>query len=227
MAEADVDDVALVAQRYLTIRGRVLFAEASKAPGVVSIVAEPANGDPGLGLSVARTSRDDPTGTFELAGLKPGFYSLRVTPPDGWLLEAVSCGTPVCRGASVDISTQEIDSISIRLNDKQTQFIGLVRDQAGRPVVEVAIVLFPSEREQWRGYGFTPHRIRAVRVTEQGSAQISGMPAGRYLAAVVPLADIKAWQRPDYLDELSKRAVSVTIQWGNETRITFQKNTER
>jgi hypothetical protein len=64
-------------------------------------------------------------------------------------------------------------------------------------------------------------RYRDIRVTGQGKFGAVAMPAGNYLAAIVPAEDSDRWADPDYLDSLRAVATPFTITDGATTTITL------
>jgi hypothetical protein len=64
--------------------------------------------------------------------------------------------------------------------------------------------------------------IRTIRPNIEGRFAISGLPAGRYLAAAVEVLIDGQWFDPVFLEGLRKGAVPVTLNEGGAESVTLR-----
>ena len=182
------------------------------------IELEPASGNPSLGIPRSTRPEDgDPQDFFIIEGLKPGEYVFRIT------LGASRFTVKSITIDGVDYTTKPIDAslltsrseAQVTLTDRLTTVRGSVRDSRG-PVIDAAVLVFPADRNQWKGYGLRPNRLRTAPLAGSSSFVIDGLPAGDYLAIAVSAAQVSAWQDPKFLERAAALATRFTLQWGEE-----------
>lgn len=185
-----------------------------------TIVAEPAFGLATLGIARAeRPSQDDPQDRITLPGLRSGAYVFRVTTGAArYIVKSITVDGVDCTRKPLDTTTLTARSeLVITLTDKLIEFRGTVSEGTG-PAAEGAVLVFPAERAEWRGYGLTPQRLKAAPLAGSGAFVATGLPAGDYLAVAVPNAHMSGWQDPAFLEKMAALATPVTLSWG-ETRL--------
>jgi hypothetical protein len=190
-----------------------------------TIAAEPANGNPSLGLPRSnRPTEADPLDVFHIDGLKPGEYVLRVG--SGLARYAVKSITL----DGVDITNKPLDASAIgprsevvmTLTDKMIVLSGNVHDDRGM-AAGGAVLVFPVERDQWSRYGLTPLRIRAVPLAGTSEFSVSALPAGDYFVVAVEASQLSAWQNPGFLSRAAAVATRVTLQWGDARTLALTR----
>jgi Carboxypeptidase regulatory-like domain len=89
---------------------------------------------------------------------------------------------------------------------------GHVTDATSAPVSSYTVIVFPTDRNKW---SVTPRLLRLARPTQDGSFEVTGLPAGEYwVAATDPVEGTDAsgdWLKPETLEHLSFRATRVTL----------------
>jgi hypothetical protein len=89
---------------------------------------------------------------------------------------------------------------------------GHVTDATSAPVSNYSVVVFPTDRAKW---SVTPRLFRLVRPAEDGSFEVTSLPAGEYwVAATDPMEgdDVSGdWLKTETLERLSFRATRVTL----------------
>jgi len=183
------------------------------------IIAEPAFGLPTLGIPRAeRPAADAPQDLVTIPGLRSGAYVFRVTSgADRYTVRSVTVD-------GVDYTNKPLDTTAlngrselvITLTDKLIELRGTVSDGTG-PAPDGAVLVFPAERAEWRGYGLTPQRLKAMPLAGSGTFVLSGLPAGDYLVVAVPTSHLSGWQDPAFLEKAAAVATRVSVSWG-ETR---------
>jgi hypothetical protein len=244
VAEADIVNLAVTLNRSQTLTGRFVYegttrttivetpvfgagGRSSTAVAVTettprpvrmpTISAEPAHGSPSLGLprslSMADSGPDDP---FTIDGLKGGEYVLRVQSAGSrfWVKSITIDGEDYTH-KSLDASRPgRPREVLVTLTDKATTLGGSVRDGQGAPT-PAAVIVFPVEREQWIGYGFTPVRIKATPVASVAGYEFEGLPPGDYHVIAVDPSFVTAWQDPAFLAKAVSLATRVTLSLGD------------
>ena len=220
VAGHDVTNIAVVLQPTISLSGRLVFAGRDTKPLVQTafLTAEPANGDPALGMPY-NDERND-LYAFHIAGLLPGPYVLRVRGfgiGDVWTVKSITAGGRDITNGTIDGGAgRSYDDIVITFTDETTEIRGGVVDAKGAPPpLASGVIAFSADRAQWMNYGFTPTRISSTLVTSNGSYKIRGLPAGDYFLVAVDEAHVDAWQDPAFLESAARQAIRVTVGWGD------------
>ena len=186
--------------------------------------AEPASGDPTLGRPRSAVGVDaTTTDQFTIDGLKPGEYLLRVPARAGaFTIKSISMAGEDYTHRPFDPATARgLDDVVITFTDRITRIEGVVRDQNG-PIEQAAVIAFPVERDQWRGYGFTPPRLVSTPIAGTPDYRIPALPAGDYFLIAVDSSLVSAWQTPGFLEKAAALATRVTLEWGDTKTVDLQ-----
>lgn len=172
------------------------------------------------GVSVPVTDGISPDGTFVLTGVQGLRLFATRAPVGGAVYHHTSVAGEDVSERGIDV-TADITGVEIHLTSRPTRLEGAVVDAAGTPVPVARILVFSIDRSGW----LTPgnRRYRDLRATGIGKFTAVALPAGNYLAAVVPDEDSDRWADPDYLDSLRSRATPFTVTDGSTTAITLIK----
>ena len=216
----DVSDVVVPLRGAARVSGHVRFEfdpnqpQPAQPPGL-SVMAEPANGSPMLGLPRANADRNDPTRAFALEGLLPGRYLLRAPLGLDWRIKSITYGGRDYTYVPFDTTTaQAFDGVVITVTNAVASIIGSVRDGQGAPAVGARVIVFPFERAQWTQFGLAPPRIRSAMTTNLGTYRIGSLPAGDYYVVAVPDARRTDWRDPAFFVRAAALAAHVTVGWG-------------
>lgn len=227
-----VTNLAMRLEAGLTVSGRLVFRAATtpqpsaedlaRARVTLSPVAEGGTAD---AVSSARSSvsaNATADGTFAVAGLVPGSYRISVTMPGvrtgptsatgAWSLESVEAG-------SADVSDRAIEllpglavpAVVATFTDRPTVLDGTVIDQASRPAHGYPIVVFPTDRSEWRPGS---RRVAVARPATDGRFRFVGLPPGSYYMAAVVSIDAGDLDDREFLEELATAAVTVELKAG-------------
>lgn len=162
---AGARDVTLTAQRGLTISGRVVDAEKKPVPGCwVNAQAEAK----GANQWVGTMSKDD--GTFEIAGLGEGTFTLNVQRPsvDG------NNSRPQ-RRTQVAAGTKDVEI----LLEEGLVIEGVLLDASGKPLAQVHIAANPIPDPDRPDDGEVVHG-QGAQTGADGKFRIGGLTPGRY-----------------------------------------------
>ena len=214
----DVVDLLVPMQAGVSMRGEIV-TEATRGEGTVqtsvSLRAEPANGDTGLGQpsfsrSAAQSAGASPN-EFVLEGLLPGAYLLRG--PTG--IKSIMWNGRDYSDTPFDTTTgRDIAGVVITLTDQTTILNGSIRDRSSQPAANTAVIVFPADRTRWTNYGISPSRIRSSPGSTRGAYTLRGLPAGDYLIVAVDDDQIGRWKDPGFLEIASRVATRFSIGWG-------------
>jgi protocatechuate 3,4-dioxygenase beta subunit len=228
VAAPEVKDLVLEMKPGVTLRGRIDWEGAIQAPqvtvagggpagsprpGTTPIAAEPADGNPQLGMPPGRY--DLATRTFEIPGLLSGAYKFRML--GGILIKSI-----VWEGRDVtyepfDASQgHDFNGIVITMTDKAGVIEGTVRDENGNRVPLAAVLAFPTDRRQWSRFGYAPQNLQSAQTTSKGAYSLK-LPAGEYYVVAVPVARAGDLYDPAFLAALAPRADIVKVEW-DQTR---------
>ena len=120
--------------------------------------------------------------------------------------------------ATVDRLEAEKDDITgvvITLTDQTTTMSGTIRDRAGQPAANTAVIAFPADRTRWTNFGIQSAYIRSSAGSTRGAYTLRGLPAGDYLIVAVDDDLLTRWKDPAFLEAASRIATRMSIAWGD------------
>jgi hypothetical protein len=218
LTDRDLSGVSVPLTRGVTISGRIDFEAVSGRSGgagmpILSIAAEPANGDPSLGQPRATLERTGASLPFTLEGLQRGEYFLRVILGT---VKSITANDKDYTYRPIDTTNSgDISGVVVTITQQAARLSGAVRDTQGRTITSgAAVVCFPAEREQWSKYGLQPSRLRSATVSNAGLYQLPVLPAGDYLLIAVDDSLADGWKDPAFLAKAAGAADRVTLAWG-------------
>jgi hypothetical protein len=210
----DLTSVVLTPRKTSSISGRYVYEGVRSNVanmGVALLTALPARGQAALGIHRSRDNYAGPD-TFIIDGLPPGQYALDF---------ALRRKSIICEGRDYaylpfDMSEgHDFSDCVITVTDKSIAVTGSARDDSGKGLSDIGVILFPVEREQWTAFGFSPLRIKSVQATNAGFFRFQSLPAGDYFAIAVPAVLVNAWVEPGFLELAAAQATSLHLSWGD------------
>ncbi len=223
----DVLDVTVQLRPAAKITGSMVFEQDPQKnvprPQFVSLRAEPANGDPRLGLPRSDSRPDSAGDEFEIPGLQPGRYLLRANVATPWLVRSVTAnGKDVTHTPLVATGGQDFSEVVVRLTTAGAIVRGTATDAQGQAISGAAVLLFPAEPSGWTDFGLWPTRIKTISASNTGTFQLPAVPAGDYYAIALPREQIDAWQAPDFFKQAAPRAMRFAIGWGETKTVDLR-----
>lgn len=215
------EDVSVQASVGFKVRGRIFIDGAPAIADVAAklqVLAFPIyTGISGQALpSQASVGAD---GTFLLEHVH-GTRRLSASGP-----AAASLYRVLFRGRDVSESGVEVESdtdgVELHLTTKPSRLEGSVRDVNGAAVPVGRIILFSPDRADW--VRPVTRRFRDVSLKGDGTFVSVGLPAGNYLAVLVPESGRDRWADPDYIETLRPFATPFTISDGATTTVVLTK----
>jgi hypothetical protein len=216
VGNSDISGVDLALQPAGVVRGRVVFDDPAKADPAMrfTVMLEPANGDPSLGLPNATTDAGDTTYAVTIAGVQSGRYLVRVSQFRGWRVKSVTVrGIDVTDSGIEGVPGREYDEVVVTVTNTATELTGFVRDASGRPATG-AVILFPIDPNRWVDYGLTPDRLQSVTAARDGSFKLTAHRDGEYFVIAVPRSQSDAWWDPKFLAAAAPKATRISLKPG-------------
>ena len=183
----DIENVRIVTTPGRRLAGRISVDGAPAAPEVLNRL-KIWTVDRRSGLSVSTTLSGasaivQPDGTFEVRGVSgTRAFDVNGLPP-GWALKSVRTGGMDVTDSGVELRDADLTDLEVSLTAKPAAIAGTVVDGSNRPVGSAAIIVFPEDRGLWAS---PPNRhLASVLTASDGSFEVSSLPAGEYLVALV------------------------------------------
>lgn len=208
-----VDNLILTMRPVGKMTGRIEFAEGTEVPAkaFIRVRAEPANGDPSLGLASATATVTNGVYSFVVEGLLGGSYGIDAGGGPYQLKSVTVSGRDVLH-SGIDASTSsEINDIVITLHDKTQQIRGVVTAPPGR---SAGVILFPADTAHWKNYGWDAKQFATTRAGSAGAFTLRANAAGEYYAIAVDTAKLDSWTDSRFLAAAAPLATRISIAWG-------------
>jgi hypothetical protein len=215
---SDVTDLTLALRPGLKVAGTVQFDGGTQRPesdrlSSISVTLEPADVRPGI--SSVR-GRIEYSGQFATMGVPPGRYFVRVSnAPQGWTFRGATLGGRDVTDAPLEIEGDDVNGVLLAFTDRPIDLTGQVTTDSASTDLATVIV-FPTDRSMWVGYGSGSRRLRSVRADKTGAYTVANLPAGDYYVAAVADKGAVDWQNPDFLASLAQEASRVRLAEGQK-----------
>jgi hypothetical protein len=190
------------------------------------VLLDPAGGNPSLGMPSSGYQPDVPYDQFEIVGLLPGEYWLRVPSP-GWLVKSVQWKGKDYTTAPFDAAaTADLNGVVVTVTNAVPTLTGVVHDRDGLPSTTATVLVFPADRAQWTNFGLLPARIKKIAVDNTGNFNLNTLPAGDYCVIAVSAVPV-VWQDPEFFARAESLATRVTLSWGAQKNADLTVSTIR
>ena len=203
----------------VTVTGRVVFDGASPpAAGAIGVSVRFTPAGETQSVDNVRITSTTSEGTFTLAGLVPGDYSLstsliaRSAPVATWTFKSVSVAGRDFTDVPLTVASgKAVEGVVITFTDRPSEITGVFRDAQNQPASEHFIVAFPINRALWSA---NSNRIRLARPGTDGHYLITGLQAGDYFVAATTDATPDDLAAELFLSQLAESAVKITLAEG-------------
>jgi Carboxypeptidase regulatory-like domain len=222
---SDVTGLTLRTSAGSSIQGRFTFdtREPSKRPGrALELSPVPVDVDLSPASTAIADIHDD--WTFDIGGVNgPRRLQLtRVAP--GWTLKEIRVNgiDATDRALPFGRADQSLGDVEVVLTDVVNELGGTIGNEVGDPLPGSFVVVFPTDRTRWYA---ASRFLRTAAAGAGGAFSIAGLPFGTYYAAAVPQLPPDgpdAWQDPEYLNALRRRATTVTVRDGEKQAIRLR-----
>jgi hypothetical protein len=217
VGDADVTGLALPLQSAVSVTGRLVFDDPVQPPPNerYPIALEPANGDPALGVPNTYTDAHDETHSFWIGGLQAGRYLVRIPFARGWRIASVRAGGVDVTHSGLDATSgATLDDVVVTLSRRGATLSGVAQNADGQSAA-AAILVFPTDDQQWVDYGLTPARIRSIRSGPTGAFELAALDDGEYFAIALSTGQAGLWPDPKFLAAAAAQATRVTLTVGS------------
>ena len=179
----------------------------------------------------------DSTGAFTITGIAPGKYSLNanVAAEGGgraggaagvggrggaggaggvgaaglsWVIRSAATGAGDAMDFGLVVEPNQDVAVTLTFVDRNQEISGTIQDATGKPIPDVTIILFPSDKRYWVPQA---RRIRSSRPGTDGKYSFSGIPPGQYHLTAVTDVEPGEWFNPDFLSQVVGSSVAITI----------------
>jgi hypothetical protein len=221
----DIDGLTIMTTPGVTVSGRVTYQGQGAPKPTGQVTATPPSGGMApigamINARVLGGGRVNNDGTFELRGLAgPQVIRLQGIPV-GWGLKSITLDGADITDTAYDFKPgATMTGLVITLTDRLTELTGSVRDARGQPVADYVLVAFPEDQKLW-----VPQSrfVQTTRPNQNGTFSIKGLPAGRYLAAVVPSLENGLQNDPALLQQLRTQAQSFSLAEGQLLNLNLE-----
>ena len=217
----DISDLVVTLRPAVRLSGASVFKDGSgqPAPEVIRQVIVAAESVDGRLLAAGQLAAD---GRFTTVDLVPGAYFLRVVSNlPGWTFESAMLDGRDISNVPVVVD-RSLSGVVVAFTARPSEVNGRVLNATGAADPTAAVLVFPADSTAWIDQGFSPRRLRAVRVDKGGAFRTAGLPPGDYLVAAIPdEASANAFD-PRILLSLSRLATPVTLASGESRSLSLK-----
>ena len=212
---SDVSGVTLMLQPGLRLSGRLAFTSTTQTPPRDLTTVRLRLADVNGAFVTMPMGSGRPDGTFEIAGIVPGTYSVTAFLPDAvWRLRSVMVGgrdmldVPLELGAAGDVS-----GAVATFTDEHTELSGTLQGAANIAAPDYFVVVFASERGFWRP---AARRVQFTRPSTDGRFTLRDLPAGDYLIAALTDLEPSDLINESFMERLVPAALPVHLNDGEK-----------
>jgi hypothetical protein len=214
-ASTDIDNLKLVLQPVFDLNGRVSIEGLPGNQQNLETVKVELVHEPYITQVNPRGAQAHADGTFELIGVLPGDYRVRVTSKDSYVMLARFGGADILNSV-VHIDGANGNELEIRLKPNVSELDATVYDNKNTPLEGVQVVLVPDY----------PNR-RRLEVYETGVTDASGhlhlnnVEPGNYKAFAWEYLESGRWQDADFIQRYDDLGIPVHIAESATGKITL------
>jgi hypothetical protein len=216
---ADVAGVAVRLRPGAILDGKVTVEldptkPASQTPPRFSFFMDPAGGQPALGQPPANTSVAA-NQEFEIAGLQPGEYFLRLRDLGAWAVKSVQWQGRDYTTVPFDAaSAADLSGVSVTVTNALPTLMGTLRGQDGAVPESGLVIIFPAQMALRTNTGLWSPRMTSAPMQSNGTFRVTGLPAGDYIVAAIERSRMATWRDPEFLALVERQGTRVTLAWG-------------
>ena len=213
-----VDGVVIALDAGRTLTGRLVF-EGGVQPDTsrVRMVAtlQPVQAPGSFNLQSPPPGEVGPDGSFKIAGIAPGRYTLRVPGANGWSVKSSMVLGRESLDFPFDVDGDDIAGavVTMAKPGPPSELSGLITDPQGKPVNDYTILVFSADQRFW-----TPgsRRIFSARPDTDGKYVVRGAPAGDYQIAALSDLEPGTQYDPEFLRTLLVASTRVSLADGSK-----------
>lgn len=211
---APVSGVVLMLDGGRTVSGRVTFegivpdltkvrftASLQMAPTAASVTLPPPQ--------PAQVAAD---GSFRIANVLPGRYTLRVSGPQ-WTVKSSMVAGKDSLDFPFDVDDEDVSGavVTLAMQPAVTELSGFLMDQRNQPAEQFTIVVFAADQRYWMP---SSRRVQTARPGTDGKYTLRGLPPGDYMVVAVDDIEPGTQYDPEVLKTMVPAAARVTLAEG-------------
>jgi hypothetical protein len=212
VADNDINDVQLIAQKPSTIRGRIVVDDSATAPKGSSLRVFFQPDIPGMGGANVSVKDDF---TFE-ATMAAGHARVTFFGGD-WRLRTVRLDGADVTDAGFDVPPGGIDGLVVELSARHADLSGTVLDANNAASRDYVVLFFPQEPARWT----RPGAVLMARPSADGTFKLK-VPGGDYYAAALEELEQGLSNDPDVLGQLRDGAQRLSIADGEARSLVLK-----
>jgi hypothetical protein len=214
---SDLTGVVVRLRPNAVLRGRITMdmdpARAGEKPPRLSIFMDAANGQPGLGRPSTSVSANP--ADFELVGIQPAEYFLRIQGSTSWVAKSINWRGRDYTNTPFDATaTDDFSGVQVVVTNMVPTLTGTVRLPDGALAGSNVVVIFPVQSALRTNTGLWPPRLTSAALRSDGTYRFPTLPAGDYFVAAIERSRLGTWRDPESLAALERQASRVTLTWG-------------
>ena len=152
--------------------------------------------------SMANAAQD---GTFQLKGVSPGKYFVRMMPmPEGTYVSSVTLGAQRMGEDGLEISAAGAAKLEIKLRPGAAQVEGTVQDAEGKPVSGSSVALIPKSKN------YLLYQFSAA--DQKGAFNIKNVTPDDYLLLAVEDSEMGAYYDPEFVKLYESKGERLTLK---------------
>ena len=212
----DMDNLVVVTNPGITLSGRIVFAGANAHTASPRGMQLRAVGSSGASMGTGQVNVDR---TFGLQGVAGRQLILVSGVPNGWTLKSIVVNGIDITDAGFDFEAgASVNDAVVTLTDRVSQLTGSVRTARGEPEADYVLVVFPEDARLWASHS---RYVAVARPDQNGTFDVKGLPAARYMAAAVPAVD-PTIDQATWFAQLRSKAQSFVLADGQQLIINFE-----
>ena len=214
--DKDLNDISLLMRVGARVSGRVELDSSSDDTGDLmqglTVSLDPANSR-WANLPPPVATSDAASKTFAVSNVLPGRYLVRVKSSGGRSVKSVVYQGRDVSQTPVTIDGADLNGLVVTLTDHPSIVAGTV---SGTDVGESNVLLFPQDPQTWADFGAASATVRTIDVTDSGTFEERGIPAGDYWLVAFDQDTFIDAQSPAFLLAASKVATRLRVGNGEK-----------
>jgi hypothetical protein len=139
--------------------------------------------------------------------------------PPGWVLKSVTVDGADVTDTPVDFRPgATVREARLVITSRTSSVIGVVRDDAGRPVERARVVIFSEDDRTW---GWRSRLVHSTEADAEVRYALTGLLAGRYRIVSVPYLEQGSWMDVTILSRLLPLAGSLVVEDGRSATMNL------
>ena len=158
---------------------------------------------PAVSPASASRSCEDPSApirTFEIPGIQPGEYFLRVQGLGSWAVKSIQWrGRDYTTTPFDAASADDLSGVIVTVTNALPTLTGTVRGQDGAVPDSGLVIVFPAQPALRVNTGLWSPRMTSAPMQSNGTFRITSLPAGDYIVAAIDRSRMTTWRDPEFL----------------------------